>query len=379
MTEIKDRVYKCIFSDFESINKLINSDELLKRLYTCSALNRLQFVYQQGITAKLNTQHNLVKYYGHRPIFRYEHSIGVSLLAYYFCQKAKLSDYETKKQMIIGLLHDISHIAFSHVADSVFGEQYHEVHREEIIKKNKELYELLLEVEKEKKYNIDLERDILHDESDSKLIKAKNPHINCDRLDYFLRDGHLTGVFSLLEVSKILQHVNLSLESGILYFDDINYAKLFYDRTFSIAADNWNGAESIIPIGLFTQVIQHATKEKVISKEDLINKKDDEIFETLKTNYSKEINIIVNQQYSTIVRSNEIELPFLKHTYYYIYINDAKLRVLDPLVKYETEYKKLSELSDRVDGNKKHYEKEIRNKLKFIVIFDEKQKIFETK
>jgi HD superfamily phosphohydrolase len=382
---IKDRIYKNVNTiNFDNFNKLINDDELLKQVYQSKAIKRLDYIYQQGIMAKLNTRSNTVQYNGHKPITRYEHSIGCSILAYYFCMKAKLSEYEIKKQMLIGLLHDISHVAFSHVADVVFKEQYHEKHREEIIKKNEELYDLLLKIEKLPKYNIILERDILHDESDSQLIKAKSPHLNCDRIDYFLRDGYLMGVFSMLEVLKILDHINLIPDGehkGKLSFDSKEYAKIFFDRTFVIAGDIWNGCCNIVSTNLFAQLLLYAHNKEKIKKDDLINKKDDEIFELLNNEYSDEINIIINQMYSTITRrKTDIDkLTFLEKVPYFIYYNNDKLRVVDPLIVTKDNITPLSKISKKTSGLKEMYDKDIKNNLAYIIIFDKKQNIFETK
>lgn len=381
---IKDRIYKNINTlDFNKLNKLINDDELLSLIYNSNAVKRLDNIYQQGIIPKLNTRTNLIKYNGHKPITRYEHSIGCSVLAYYFCTKANMSNNYTKKQMLIGLLHDISHIAFSHVADTVFKEPYHEIHREEIIKHDTELYDLLLKIEKNPEYEIILDRDILHDESESQLIKAKSPHLNCDRIDYFLRDGHLMGIFSMLEVIRILDHINIVPEGeykGKLSFDSKEYAKIFFDRTFTIAGNIWNGSDNIISSKLFAHLILNAYEQKKIIKDDLINKKDEDIFELLKKEFPNEVNIITNQIYSTIIRpKNEIDkLTFLKHTFYYIYYNNDKLRVIDPLVTTKENINNLSKISKKTFGMKEMYDRDIKSKLAYIIIFDEKQKVFET-
>jgi HD superfamily phosphohydrolase len=294
-----------------------------------------------------------------------------------------MSNNYTKKKMLIGLLHDISHVAFSHVADAVFKEPYHEKHREEIIKSNTELYNLLIKIEKNPEYEIILERDILHDESESQLIKAKSPHLNCDRIDYFLRDGYLMGVFSMLEVVRILDHINLVSDGeykGKLSFDSKEYAKIFFDRTFIIAGNIWNGSDNIISTNLFARLILNAYEQQKIIKDDLINKKDEDIFELLSKEFPIELSTIINQTYSTIIRpKNEIEkLTFLKDVSYFIYYNNDKLRVIDPLVTTKENISALSKISKKTSGIKEMYDKDIKNKLAYIIIFDEKQKVFET-
>lgn len=87
-------------------------DGVLEELIKSAPVQRLKGIYQGGASFLVNQKWNVT---------RYEHSIGVMLLI------KKLGG--TIEEQIAGLLHDVSHTAFSHVVDVVFenqAEDYHE-------------------------------------------------------------------------------------------------------------------------------------------------------------------------------------------------------------------------------------------------------------
>lgn len=92
-------------------------EPVLVELMSTAAMQRLNGILQHGITGFLGTT---------RPITRFEHSVGVMLLARHF--KAPLTE------QIAALLHDVSHTAFSHVPDHFFsrptGESFYEIMKE---------------------------------------------------------------------------------------------------------------------------------------------------------------------------------------------------------------------------------------------------------
>jgi uncharacterized protein len=93
-----DTVYGSTSFTEPTILDLIQSDDI----------ERLRGVLQHGITAVLGIT---------QPITRFEHSVGAMILV----------------QRAAALMHDVSHTAFSHVADFVFGgpKSYHEEKRRE--------------------------------------------------------------------------------------------------------------------------------------------------------------------------------------------------------------------------------------------------------
>ncbi|MFP9052094.1 HD domain-containing protein, partial [Enterococcus faecalis] len=86
-------------------------DGVLEELIKSAPVQRLKGIYQGGASFLVNRKWNVT---------RYEHSIGVMLLI------KKLGG--TIEEQIAGLLHDVSHTAFSHVVDVVFENQAEDYH-----------------------------------------------------------------------------------------------------------------------------------------------------------------------------------------------------------------------------------------------------------
>lgn len=102
-------------ADFDKIDGMIIKDNIygefkiedavIIELLKSPSMLRLKNISQYGVPDK---------YYHLKNYSRYEHSIGVMLLL------RKLG--ATLEEQVAGLIHDISHFAFSHVADWVFSE-----------------------------------------------------------------------------------------------------------------------------------------------------------------------------------------------------------------------------------------------------------------
>src|SRR4030095_12248494 len=94
---LQDKIYGEHFVDEPVVREILSS----------YAFARLQRIQQYGIPQE---------YYPVEGYTRYEHSIGVFLLLRHL--KASLTE------QIAGLTHDISHTAFSHVTDGIFGRSH---------------------------------------------------------------------------------------------------------------------------------------------------------------------------------------------------------------------------------------------------------------
>src|SRR5690606_20293434 len=118
---------------------------------------------------------------------RFEHSIGVMLIIKHLGGSIE--------EQIAGLIHDISHTAFSHLIDYVLeieGEDYHE-NRYGAVLKDSELNSVL------EKYQID--RTMFIDIEKFKLLEYPLPYLSADRIDYTLRDMFQIEEISLKNIS----------------------------------------------------------------------------------------------------------------------------------------------------------------------------------
>lgn len=174
---------------------------LILDLMQSDAMQRLQGVLQHGITAVLGIT---------QPITRVEHSVGAMILV----QSAGGSVCEQSA----ALLHDVSHTAFSHVADFVFGgpNSYHEEKRREWIAQS-DIPAVL------SKHGIEW-TDFLDDEK-FPLLEQPAPRLCADRLDYFLRDSLALGILTAAQAKQLYE--GLVVAEGRFAVRNVDTARLF--------------------------------------------------------------------------------------------------------------------------------------------------------
>lgn len=98
-------------------------DPVVEELILSKSVQRLKGIHQTGASYLVNKEWNVT---------RFDHSVGVMLLV------KKLGG--SVEEQIAGLLHDVSHTAFSHVIDYVFdnrNESYHEEIFSSVVKTQK--------------------------------------------------------------------------------------------------------------------------------------------------------------------------------------------------------------------------------------------------
>lgn len=181
---------------FFGINELPG---IFEDLLNSPALKRLSRIHQSGAIFLVNPD------ISHS---RLEHSIGVMLLI------RKLGGSELEQ--IAGLLHDVSHTAFSHVGDYVFDnfeENYHEQIFETVL-----LSSDIPEILSWHGYHID---EIINGKF--KLLEQPLPGLCADRLDYTLRDSYHAGLITAAAVRDFLTHVEL--DSGVIQLSSYEKAK----------------------------------------------------------------------------------------------------------------------------------------------------------
>ncbi len=133
-----------------------------------------------------------------KTVTRYEHSVGVYLLL------RRLS--AGRQEQIAGLLHDVSHTAFSHVADIVFYSEEQDLH--ERLKADFLHRPDLSDAIAQLGYR---PADFHHDERYT-LLEQPLPALCADRIDYSLRDAVTVGEASLEAARAILD--DLAVHDG---------------------------------------------------------------------------------------------------------------------------------------------------------------------
>lgn len=233
-----------IYGEFEIIKPV------LQDLINSRAMARLQKINQYGTWVYFDPKFNTT---------RFEHSMGV----FYICQKFGASLAE----QIAALLHDVSHTAFSHVVDFVFGsagsQDYAENLEEEFVAKT-EIPEIL------RRYGFDYKK--IHDDKNKySILERPSPALCADRLDYFLRDGTLYGKISIEDAKKILSDIIFTGKELVFLNRDTAY---FTARKFMAMAEMWSSPIQSAMYRELAEAIKAAMTAGILTENDLFT--DDE-------------------------------------------------------------------------------------------------------
>lgn len=247
--EYQDKIYGKVEINEPVILDLINSP----------SMQRIKGVDQAG---------HFEVYCPHEKVTRFEHCVGVFILLKKF--GAPLLE------QISGLLHDVSHTAFSHVADYVFNDgsgRYKNFQDEELPKfiENSEIPEIL------KKHGINY-KDIL-DESKFLLQERELPDLCADRIDYFLRDGFAFKKVTKPEAGKFLN--SLAVKDNKWVFKDKDLAKRFAHLYLEVNDIYWSSLQSAAMFINMAELIKYSLEKGVISHGDLF-KTDKDVWEKIR-------------------------------------------------------------------------------------------------
>ncbi len=233
--EITDRIYGSVRLDEPVLWAIIQSQ----------AMQRLGGVLQHGITGLIGIT---------RDTSRLEHCLGAMILV------RKLD--ASLDEQIAAVLHDVSHTAFSHVIDYVFGSHesqgYHEEKKESYLAQT-DIPALLAQ------YGYDW-HTFLHEE-DFSLLEQPSPALCADRLDYFLRDAFDLGLASAEQIQVGLKH--LVVQEGKIVVDNLE-AALWFGRTY-MAADqaSWANFREVGLYELAARVIRTGLQQGILTEADL--------------------------------------------------------------------------------------------------------------
>lgn len=237
-------------------------EQVLIDLIHAPTLQRLKNISQQGLPQE----------YYHRKVFsRFEHSVGVLILL------RKLG--ANLNEQIAGLLHDISHTAFSHVIDWVIGDPSKEDHQDNIF------LEVLMKSEIPKilvTHNININQ--ISDIDSFPLLEKEAPSLCADRVDYSLRE-----LVDLGFEDKVKEIVNdLTSFYGQITFKTKELAEEFGIMYAKLQREHWAGNEAKARYHLLAEILKMAISENRVTLEDF-HKTDYDLIEILSKIDKKEI------------------------------------------------------------------------------------------
>jgi len=235
---IDDRVY----------GQIEITEPVVIELLSSPSLKRLAGIDQGGYTKPYHQTNQIFS--------RQEHSIGV-----YWLLKKYGAPLE---EQVAGLIHDISHSAFSHCIDYVLsaGDGKTQNHQDNIFSafvKKTEIPTIL------KKYNLDI--DYISEDKNFPLKETLLPNICADRLDYSLRTAvayeHLTG----FEARDIL--TELIIKDGHWVFKNLAIAKKYAELFLEMNNNYYASLTGAIMHQTVGDYLKFAIKHNYINETDL--------------------------------------------------------------------------------------------------------------
>ncbi|MEW5955338.1 MAG: HD domain-containing protein [Candidatus Micrarchaeota archaeon] len=183
---------------------------------------------------------------------RYNHSIGTMLLL-----KRLGAGLE---EQAAGLVHDVAHLAFSHVADWVFGTNEEESLQDKLHEK----FVLQSEIPKIlEKHGFDSKRFM--NLENFRLLERPLPELCADRLDYGLRHMvHEGKAASARKCAAALKAID-----GTIVFTDKHSALSFAEDFLWLQTTVWASNETVARYKLLSTAIKTALEEGTLAKEDM--------------------------------------------------------------------------------------------------------------
>lgn len=216
---------------------------VIEELIETKVFQRLKKIHQGGAIILVNPIMNHT---------RFDHSIGV------MCLIKKLGGDITEQ--IAGLIHDISHTAFSHLIDYVLEneqEDYHEERFGEILQ-DEELTNVLTKNGFDPTMFLEIEQ--------FKLLEYPLPNLSADRIDYTLRDMFLLGQISQEEIDWFLNGLQVHENRIVLKSDE--YGKWFQTQYEYLVKEYFGGMENREVNTIMKDIIQSCLANGTIEIRD---------------------------------------------------------------------------------------------------------------
>ena len=236
-----------------------------------STLKRLKHITQFCGCDYTNLYSPLFKY------TRFNHSLVVAHMTWHFTHD--------KKETIMALLHDVGTPCFAHCIDYVFGDYLNQESSEkniiDIIKKDKNLQDFL--------QDDGLSLKDLNNYSNFYILENKSPKLCTDRLDGVLHTCYVwLHTHSLEQIKEVYDNIIvLENEDGKpeIGFKDINIAEKFSKMVYNYAKELQGNTDKFV-MQYVSEIVKLAVKRNLISIEDLYIKKEKDICNIFKNNFS---------------------------------------------------------------------------------------------
>ena len=316
--------YKILSEDFpDFLNEYINTPEMLK---------------QAKISVSCGTIYS--KMYNQMWYSSLDHSIAVALIIWHFTKD--------KKQTLSGLFHDIATPVFKHSIDFMNKDYEKQESTEElttkIISESKEIMTLLnrdgIKVEEVSDYHI------------YPIADNDTPCLSSDGLEYTLSNGlgATEKIWTLDDVKDVYDNIEIQKdEKGVeeVGFKDIAIAEKFV-HTMSILSRLYRREKTLFTMQMLADIMKIMSDNDLINVAEMYNLSEKEVIERIeKCNIRNISNGFKTWKNSTDILTSEVA-PEGK---YFVNIEKVKKRYINPLVRYNNEYKRLKNISKKATND----------------------------
>ena len=281
------------------------SSPVVLALIATPAFQRLKGISQFGMPNR---------YYHIDSFSRYEHSVGVYLLL-------RILEASEEEQ-IAGLLHDVSHTAFSHVVDWAIGDQMKEDfqdNRHASVLNEPGIADVL------RSHGFD--PNAIADYHRFGMLEKSAPDVCADRIEYACREFE-PGIAQLC-----LPHMRGY--RGEIVFTDERGARTFADNFLRKQIEHWGGYEAMTRYVLFAAMLRQALAAGDVTMDDLL--KDDEyviakLLATGNAAYAKTLKVMEQKDLSDLPKAPKAMSKKFRHVNPRILKNDTVVRLteIDP-------------------------------------------------
>jgi len=191
----------------------VPDDRLLVELVDSAEFQRLRRIKQLGLA--------MFTYQGAEHS-RFTHSLGVMHLMTRALDQLGLEHLIGPEERLVGrtsaLLHDLGHGPFSHLIEKVFGLKHEEWTRRIVLDDSTEVNRIL------SAYDASLPGKLAsvynHEYSRVFVVQMVSSQLDCDRMDYLLRDSMMTGVkYGIFDLEWVLHALKIDGSTGHIYVE----------------------------------------------------------------------------------------------------------------------------------------------------------------
>jgi hypothetical protein len=214
-------------------------DDIVFEVCETDAFRRLRGISFLGAVEK-------TPMYSKRRHNRFDHSVGVALLAQYYAIKMGFSKEDRLKVVLSALLHDIGHAPLSHSLEPLFSEKFglnHHIATANILQGKIGLGRSLSDTLRQNLIDVDTLIDLMSGNDNSKLGRIFSSPINVDTMEAIWRGGSYFKKQFVYPISVLDAFIAEDFTSDSVvdrFWNEKNtfYWLMIYSRD-GVAADHW--------------------------------------------------------------------------------------------------------------------------------------------